>query len=198
VAQNDLDISAERSLSSFDQRHRFVADYSYELPFGKDKKWLTASGPAQRIFSGLAFSGNVMLASGFPFSPRYFGRATDLSRGTTGSARPDLAPGQSIELGDPSIQQWFNTAAFASPAGVFGTAGRNVIIGPGTVSMDMAVSKNIQLKEMQGMELRLSATNVFNTVHFTSIDSTFGSPTFGQVVGAGAMRKAQLTARYRF
>jgi hypothetical protein len=96
VAQNDLDISAERSLSSFDQRHRFVADYSYELPFGKDKKWLTASGPAQRIFSGFAFSGNVMLASGFPFSPRYFGRATDLSRGTTGSARPDLVPGQSI------------------------------------------------------------------------------------------------------
>jgi hypothetical protein len=48
------------------------------------------------------------------------------------------------------------------------------------------------------MELRLSSTNVFNTAHFTSIDSTFGSPTFGQVIGAGAMRKAQLTARYRF
>jgi hypothetical protein len=51
---------------------------------------------------------------------------------------------------------------------------------------------------MQGMELRLSASNVFNTVHFTQIDSTFGSPTFGQVTGAGAMRKAQMTARYRF
>jgi hypothetical protein len=62
----------------------------------------------------------------------------------------------------------------------------------------MSISKNIQLKEMQGVEMRLSASNVFNTVHFTSIDSTFGSPTFGQVVGAGAMRKAQLTARYRF
>ncbi|HZD95685.1 MAG TPA: TonB-dependent receptor, partial [Candidatus Sulfotelmatobacter sp.] len=49
VAQNDLDIAAERSLSSFDQRQRFVADYLYELPFGKDKKWLTASGPAQKI-----------------------------------------------------------------------------------------------------------------------------------------------------
>jgi hypothetical protein len=62
----------------------------------------------------------------------------------------------------------------------------------------MAISRNIQLKEMQGLEIRLSATNVFNTVRFTSIDSTFGSPTFGQVVGAGAMRKVQLIARYRF
>jgi hypothetical protein len=62
----------------------------------------------------------------------------------------------------------------------------------------MSVSKNVQVKEMQSLEVRLSATNVFNMVHFTSIDATYGSPTFGQVVGAGAMRKAQLSARYRF
>ena len=197
VAQNDLDINAERGLSSFDQRQRFVADYLYELPFGKDKKWLTGAGAPQRILGGFSVSGNVTLASGFPFSPQFFGRSTDLTRGVTGSARPDLT-GQSIQLDSPTIQQWFNTAAFAAPAGVFGTAGRNIIIGPGTVEFDMALSKSIQVKEMQSMEVRLSATNVFNTVHFTSIDSIFGSPTFGQVVGAGAMRKAQLTARYRF
>jgi hypothetical protein len=198
VAQNDLDISAERGLSSFDQRHRFVADYLYDLPLGKDKKWLATNGIAQSIFGGFAFSGNVTLASGFPFSPRFFGTATDLSRGVTGSARPDIVPGQSIQLGDPTIQEWFNINAFAAPAGPFGTAGRNTIIGPGTISMNMAVSKTIQMKEMQSLELRLSATNVFNTSNFTSIDSTFGSPTFGQVIGAGPMRKAQLTARYRF
>ena len=198
VAQDDLNIAAERSLSSFDQRHRFVADYIVQLPFGKDKKWLNNDSVGQKILSQLTFSGNVTLASGTPFSPRFFGRASDLSRGVTGSARPDLVAGQPIEVSNPTIGEWFNTAAFAAPAGVFGTAGRNVIIGPGTVEMDMAVSKNIQLKEMQAFELRLSATNVFNTVHFTSIDSTFGSPTFGQVVSAGAMRKAQLTARYRF
>ena len=198
VAQNDLDIAAERSLSSFDQRHRFVADYVYDLPFGKDRKWLNNSGMAQNIFGGFLFSGNLTLASGTPFSPQFFGRATDLSRGVTGSARPDLVPGQSIQLGNPTIGEWFNTAAFTTPAGVFGTAGRNSIIGPGTVEVDMSVSKNIQIKEMQALEIRLSANNVFNTVHFTSIDSTFGSPTFGQVVGAGAMRKAQLSARFRF
>ena len=198
VAQNDLDIAAERSLSSFDQRHRFAADYLYELPLGKDKKWLTKSGPAQTIFGGFALSGNVTLASGLPFSPRFFGRGSDLSRGVTGSARPDRVPGQPITLVSPGIGEWFNTAAFAAPAGVFGTAGRNIIIGPGTVQMDMALSKNIQLREMQGMELRLSASNVFNTVHFSTIDTAFGSPTFGQVTGAGNMRKAQLTARYRF
>jgi hypothetical protein len=198
VAQNDLDIAAERGLSSFDQRHRFTADYIYQLPFGKEKKWLHKDGWAEKTFGEITFSGNVMLASGLPFSPRIFGNATDLGRGTTGATRPDLVLGQSIQLNNPTIGQWFNTAAFAAPAGVFGNAGRNIIMGPGTASADMSVSKSIQIKEMQGLELRLSASNVFNIVRFTSIDTTFGSPTFGQVVGAGSMRKAQLTARYRF
>lgn len=198
VAQNDLDIAAERSLSSFDQRHRFVADYIYDLPFGKDRKWLNHDGKAQALFGGFAFSGDMTLASGTPFSPQVFGRAVDINRGVSGAVRPDLVPGQSIQLSDPTIQEWFNTAAFTDPAGVFGTAGRNIIIGPGTVSFDMAFSKTIQVTEMESLELRLAATNVFNTVHLSSIDTTFGSPTFGQVVAAGAMRKAQLVARYRF
>ena len=141
---------------------------------------------------------NLTLASGTPFSPRFFGRSIDLSRGTTRAARPDLVPRQAIDVSDPAIGEWFNTAAFAPPAKVFGTAGRNIITGPGTVAMDMAISKSIQLKEMQGIEMRLSATNIFNHVHFAAIDSTFGSPTFGQVISAGAMRRAQITARYRF
>jgi hypothetical protein len=198
VAQNDLDINAERGLSSFDQRQRLVADYLYDLPFGKDRKWLTGNGVAQTVFGGFALSGNMTLGSGFPFSPRFFGTGTDLSRGVTGATRPDLVSGQPIQLANPTIQNWFNTAAFAAPAAVFGTAGRNTIIGPGTVSFNMAVSKTVQMKEMQSMELRLSATNVFNTANFTSIDTTFGSQTFGQVVAAAPMRTAQITARYRF
>ena len=198
VAQNDLDIAAERGLSSFDQRQRFVADYLYDLPFGKDRKWLTGNGVAESVFDGLALSGNMTLGSGFPFSPRFFGAETDLSRGVTGAERPDLVPGQSIQLAHPTIQDWFNTAAFVTPARVFGTAGRNMIIGPGTVSFNMSVSKTVQIKEMQSMELRISANNVFNNANFTSIDTTFGSRTFGQVIAAAPMRTAQLTARYRF
>jgi hypothetical protein len=198
VAQNYLDLAAERALSSFDQRHRFTADYIYELPFGKEKKWFSGDGWGQRMLGGFSFSGNVTLASGVPFTPRIFGNQTDLTRGVTGSARPDLVPGASIQLSDPSIQEWFNKNAFTQPTGPFGDAGRNIIIGPGTISVDMALSRTIQIKEMQSVELRISATNVFNHANFTSIDTTLGSQTFGQVVAAGAMRRAQLIARYRF
>ena len=198
VAQNFYNIAAERGLSSFNQTHRFTADYYYELPVGKEKKWLNSDSWAQKIFGGFAWSGTITMASGFPFSPRIFGTSVDLGRGVTGSARPNLVPGQSIQISDPGIQEWFNRQAFTIPTGPFGDAGRNIIIGPGTISVNMALSKTIQLKEMQSLELRLSANNVFNHPNFSSIDTTVGSLTFGQVVAAGAMRTAQITARYRF
>ncbi len=198
VAQNDLDLAAERGLSSFDQRHRFTADYYYQLPLGKEKKWLHGDHWQDKFFGGFAFQGNITLASGFPFSPRIFGSLTDLARGANGSLRPDVVPGESIQVSGPGIQEWFNTAAFTRPAGKFGDAGRNIIEGPGTIDFDMAFSKTIQVKEMQNLELRLSANNVFNHANFTGIDTTLGSPTFGQVIAVGSMRKTQLTARYRF
>ena len=198
VAQNAFNVAAERGLSSFNQTHRFSADYYYELPMGTGKKWFSGDGWEQRALGGFSLSGNVVMASGFPFSPRIFGRAGDLNRGVTGSARPNLVPGQSIQVSSPGIAGWFNTAAFAFPTGPFGDAGRNSIIGPGTISVNMGLSKTIQVKEMQSLEFRLSANNVFNHANFSSIDTTLGSPTFGQVTAVGGMRTAQLTARYRF
>jgi len=198
VAQNDRDLAAERGLSSFDQRHRLTADYYYDLPMGKDRKWLNNGTWMAKTLGGFSFSGNLSVASGFPFSPRIFGSAADIQRGITGAHRPDVVPGQSIQSGDPNILHWFNTAAFTTPAGAFGNAGRDIVIGPHTVDVDMAFGKTIQVKEMQSLELRLSANNVFNHARFTSIDTTLGSPTFGQVISAGSMRKAQIIARYRF
>jgi hypothetical protein len=198
VAQNAFNVAAERGLSSFNQTHRFSGDYYYELPIGTGKKWFSGDGWEQRVLGDFSFSGNVVMASGFPFSPRIFGRAGDLNRGVTGSARPNLVPGQSIQVSNPGIAQWFNTAAFAAPSGPFGNAGRNIIIGPGTISVNMGLSKTVQIKEMQSFEFRVSANNVFNHANFSSIDTTLGSPTFGQVTAVGGMRTAQLTARYRF
>src|SRR5207248_5961723 len=68
VAQNDRDLAAERGLSSFDQRHRLTADYYYDLPLGKDKKWLNSASWMAKTFGGFSFSGNLSVASGFPFS----------------------------------------------------------------------------------------------------------------------------------
>jgi trimeric autotransporter adhesin len=199
VAQNAFDLSAERGLSSFNQTHRFTADYLWELPFGHDKRWLTGNSVPRAIFGDWQWSGDWTIASGLPFTPRLLGDFSDVERGTNGTLRPDLVPGQSISIPNPSIGQWFNTAAFVAPTvGQFGDARRNSIIGPPTKVFDMAFTKIFPLKESRVLEFRAQATNVFNIPQYASIDTQVNSPTFGRVTAVGAMRAIQLTARFRF
>jgi len=199
VAQNPTDLAAERGLSSFDQTQKFTADYLLELPFGHDKRWLTGNTPLRAVFGDWQWSGDWTIASGLPFTPRFLGAVSDVNRGTNGTLRPDVVPGQSVSLPNPSIGEWFNTAAFvAPPSGQYGDARRNSIIGPPTRVFDMAFTKIFPLKEARVLEFRAQATNVFNTPQYASIDTSVTSPTFGRVIGVGAMRAIQLTARFRF
>ena len=198
VAQNAFDLAAERGLSSFDQRHRFTADYLWELPFGADKRFLAQKGMLRDLFGDWQWSGDWSIESGLPFTARVLGSFTDVSRGTNGTLRADVT-GQTVALPDPTVAEWFNTAAFvAPPPGQFGDAGRNTIIGPPTILFDMALTKVIPMGEARMLEVRAQATNVFNTPQFTVIDTTVNSPSFGRVTAAGNMRQMQLTLRYRF
>ncbi|HEX6880103.1 MAG TPA: carboxypeptidase regulatory-like domain-containing protein, partial [Terriglobales bacterium] len=198
VAQNDLDLAAERGLSSFDQRHNLTADFMYELPFGEGRHWLADPGLGQRLLGAWTWSGSITLASGNPYTARVVGAFTDVARGTSGSLRADYN-GQPVSISDPTVAQWFNTAAFTvPPSGQFGTAGRNTIEGPGTILVNFALAKNIPLKDMMAFEIRAEANNVFNHANFTGIDTTVNSPTFGQVISVGSMRRMLLSARFRF
>jgi trimeric autotransporter adhesin len=199
VAQNPFDISAERGLSSFNQTQKFTADYLWELPFGHDKHWLTDNTPARAIFGDWQWSGDWTIGSGLPFTPNLANTACEVSGGTSDTLRPDVVPGESVKLSHPSIGEWFNTAAFASP-GVcaYGNARRNSIIGPGSKVFDMALTKVIPMQESRTLELRAQATNVFNIPNYSSINTTLNSPTYGRVTAVGAMRQITFTARFRF
>jgi len=198
VAQNAFDLAAERGLSSFDQRHRFTADYLWELPFGHDRLWLTQPGALRALFGDWQWSGDWTIASGLPFTPRVLGNFSDVNRGTNGTLRPDVT-GTPVALPDPSVSEWFNTAAFTlPPAGQFGDARRNSIEGPGTHLFDMAFTKVFPLKESRLLEVRAQFSNIFNTPQFTSIDAVVNSPTYGRVIAAGSMRTVQFTVRFRY
>ncbi len=199
VAQNPFNLSAERGLSSFNQTHKFTADYLLELPFGHDKRWLTGNTPWRAILGDWQWSGDWTIASGLPFTPIIQGDVNDVNAGTDGTRRLDLVPGQPMSLSNHSIAEWFNTAAFAAPpSGQYGNARRNSIIGPGSKVFDMAFTKIFPMKESRTLEFRAQATNIFNLVNYSSIDTNFNSSTFGRVTAAGAMRQFTMTARFRF
>ena len=205
VAQDAFDISADRGLSSFDQRHKFTGNWIYDLPVGENR-YFSPKGPLGHIFGAWQWSGDFTVGSGLYFTPRVLGGALDIGRGVSGSLRANTVAGQTIAVSNPTALQWFNTAAFCAPSATcvnpngtaFGDAGRNIIEGPGQVTLNMSLNKTITIKESRALDLRLSANNVFNNVRFTSINTVVNSFTFGEVTGTGSMRRVTMTARFRF
>ncbi len=204
VAQDWQHLNHEEGNSSFDQRHKVSGTYLYELPFGKDKSWVT-SGAASHILEGFSVSGSFTFATGTPLSPSYQAAESSVACGTAGSLRPDRT-GVSVTAGAGSLLEWFNPAAYRAPiaanssypCAVSGNASRNSIAGPGTVQNNMSLSKTMQLGDTRSMEFRATANNVFNTVQYSGVDTNMASPTVGQVTSAGTMRQFQFTARFRF
>ena len=122
----------------------------------------------------------------------------DVARGSTGSLRPDRVPGVSLTAGGGSLDNWFNKSAFATPANTYGTASRYSIPGPGTVTINASLSKTVRFSETRTFEMRATASNPFNTVQYSGVDSTLGSGTYGQVTAAAGMRQFTFNARFRF
>jgi len=198
VAQNDQDLAAEYSLSSFDRRHQVSSDLSFELPFGPNKHWLHNGGRLAALFRGWRGSAHFTWQSGTPFTPRVTGAAADVARGTNGTLRANY-DGDRITLPNPSILDFFNTAAFSIPAaGTFGNAPRNLIIGPGSRLLNAQFSRDVRMKGNRGVTIQATASNILNMVNYAAIDTVVNSPTFGQVLSVRPMRSAQLNFRFRF
>ena len=104
VAQNAQDIAAERGLSSFDQRHRFTADYVYELPFGSGKALLNSGKWPSKVLAGLQWSGNITIGSGTPYTARILESLNDVTQGTNGSTRANVT-GAPVTLSNPTVDR---------------------------------------------------------------------------------------------
>ncbi|MBB6147046.1 hypothetical protein HNQ77_005031 [Silvibacterium bohemicum] len=198
VAQNWQNLLAEESNSSFDIRHQVKGDFVYELPFGPDAHFLTGGSFLSHALNGLSVSGTFDFATGNPLTPHYEAAVADVSRGSTGSLRPDRIPGVSLTTGGGTLDNWFNKDAFTTPPAIYGSASRFSIPGPGTISTDMSFSKTHRFAEMKTLEVRATVNNVFNTVQYSGVDTTLGSSTYGEVTSAAAMRQFTFLARYRF
>lgn len=194
--QDDANLAAERSNSSFDVRHRLNGNWIYEFPVGPNRRFLNRGGAWAAALDGFSLSGNFTFASGTYYTPSYQSTAAQIAAGGQYTLRPDRVFSQPIS-GPGTLHEFFNKAAFGAPSG-YGTASRYSIEGPGQVLVSMALSKTVKLGETRAFEARATASNVFNTVQYSGIDTVLSSATFGQVTGAASMRQISFVGRFRF
>jgi trimeric autotransporter adhesin len=198
VAQNPLDPNAEYALSNFDHRHQFSGNLMLELPFGSGRRWLDHGGALATVVGGWTATLQWSLQSGAPFTMRVCGAAFDVAQGTNCSLRADLT-GQPAQLANPSLVEFFNTAAFSTPPiGTYGDSSRNFLIGPGSDQLNGTLIREIRLGGVRNVTLQISATNLLNNVQWLGIDTNPTSLTYGQVISVRPMRAATATLRFRF
>jgi len=199
VIQNNADPNGDYGLSSFDMRHQFQGNFVYQLPFGERQRF-ARKGWVKDVFGDWRLNGSFTAHSGTPFTVRVFSKDPSCQNVPgVNSERADLT-GQSIALANPTIQEWFNTAAFTSPAGCFGDSARNSVNGPGAFTINSGLSKTIQFGRdgLRRLDFSWNTTNLLNHVNYSGLSTVLGSSTFGQITGAAAMRTMQFTTRVNF
>lgn len=195
VAQNWLDIAAERGLSSFDVRHELQASFVWTSPIAAPGSRIASDSKVGRLLKDWQLSGSITAQTGNPLTARVLGNTQQLAQtGGIGSGRAE-ATGQPIETGSG----FFNLNAFTVPApGQYGDAGRNTIPGPGTFSINLAFARSFTFGERRRLEFRVESNNVLNHVNYTNLYTVVNAVNYGLPSAAGAMRTMDAVVRFRF
>jgi hypothetical protein len=193
IAQNWLNLRAERGLSTFDQRHLLNVQMQYTTGMGLGGKTLM-SGAKGTFFKEWTVVTQITVGSGLPETPNYL--AAVPGTGVTGTLRPDYT-GAPLYAAPSGL--FLNPAAYAAPpAGQWGNAGRDSIIGPSQFSLNTSMARTFRLNGQFNLDLQVDSTNFLNHATFTSWYTTITSAQFGLPAAANGMRSMQTTLRLRF
>src|ERR1700733_14399176 len=215
--QNPLCLACETASGVWDARHVVNGNAVYQLPFGQGKPLLHDGGIAGAIAGNWELTTTALARTGFPVNVLMPSNYT-APDGASGTERPDLVPGVSLTPpGGKNVAEWINPAAFATPAGEFGTAPRDLVRGPGTWQVDLGIAKHIPLTERASLEFRSEFFNIFNHSQLGPPQSTFNPANttgFGSIittvnlntsiispitpVGSGTPREIQFALRIAF
>src|SRR5712691_1920171 len=179
--------------SDYDVRHRLAVNFVAELPFGKGKKWAQA-GAGNALLGGWTISGIYAARSGRPYTVAQ----GSSNVGTNMTGLPNVAGDTE---GPQTVDQWFNKAAFQPvPSGVFGNELRNRLWGPDWQSVDLSLSRRIEVGPRVGAVLRWDVFNLLNRVNLGLPNRNISdTATVGTITSLGGdARIMQLSVRVTF
>jgi hypothetical protein len=178
-----------------DINHRVNGHFVYELPFGEGKQWLS-KGFVKNIVGGWSIGSVMTFQSGPPNTATT--QTNNCNCFSAGGQRPLVigAPGTDAA---GTVNQWFNTAAFAQPAAyTLGNGGIGIIRGPGLINIDTSLLRNFKITEKVRLEFRGEFFNVLNHTNLSNPATVYGAAAFGTISSAGPARQIEVGARIAF
>jgi hypothetical protein len=199
---NQLDMTRNKGLATWDRRHILTWSSIYELPFGQGKKW-ASSGPSKWLLGGWQANALWTWESGLPLD--FTASATALNAPGL-SNRPNVNGPVQIFGNTGTGQLYFDKSAFSNPPApkfvgdlsAIGNAGRNVLHGPHLFSIDASIFRRFNLTERLKMEFRAETYNLSNTPWFDRPDTNFANASFGTVTTAQGTQSVKVNMNRSF
>ncbi len=172
VPQNVRDLAGNKSSSNYDVRQRFVVSGFYQLPFGK------SGGFASYLIRNWQLSGIFSAQGGQHLTPTL---STDPSS-TGATAHPNRIADGNLPSGQGTPKHWFDTAAFTVPNCVcFGNSGRNILVTPGFIDLDLGIIRDFMFAERYRLQFRVESFNLANHPNFGLPNAVIGNPAAGSI-----------------
>ena len=207
---DNMNIRLDYGPSDFDVRHVWVSDFSYDLPFMKENRWI----------GGWSVNSIVRMQTGSPFSP---GGSVDTNRdgystdrvayygGNAAGSIQSSSPAGKVDANGSVIPNsgYLNSDNWGYPVcsssqnlGLWcnGGLGRNYIHGPGLFNVDFGLVKKFKVTEGTSFSFQANFFNVFNRANFSNPSASLNDlDNFGLSKGTttGA-RETQLALRFDF
>lgn len=186
----------DRGPDALDIVHRFTWSSTYDLPWGKGRRWL-AKGWASQVLGGWTIGSIAGMQSGGPFTVTMQSNTTNSF--SAGGLRANVVRNPALPAARRTINRWFDTEAFEAPAAyAFGNAGRGIVRGDGRIDFDFSINKNFNFTERKYLQFRADFFNAFNHPDFALPNRTLGSANFGTIGGATDGRTIQFGLRFNF
>ena len=198
--QSPFDLDREYATSASDLKHNVTLSDQIELPFGRGKRYIRSAGPViGALVGGWQVNSIASFHTGTPVNI-----VSNAGYADYPGLRPDVVPGKNPNLprDKRSNTQWFNTAAFTNTSGqsnsrpIPGSAGRNVVRGPGYTNIDFSLFKNVSMPEKMTLQLRAESFNLLNTPHFGNPNASRNSGSFGSITSASGARVMQFAVKF--
>ena len=187
-----------RSVAGTDLRNIFSVNTLYQVPVGRGQRFSTGSSAADYVLGNWQVNNIFFARSGLPFTP--FISSDIANTGNTGGYETADVVG-SPYLAKRNASEWFNTAAYAVPAGyTYGTAGRDSLRTNGYYELDTSLFRLFPIGNERQIEFRAEAFNLLNNavLGYPNADLNSGAA-FGTVnTTANTAREVQLGLKVRF